>query len=150
NAFLAVPTVREGQVVGVINVARVEPFTDQQMALIQTFADQAVIAIENARLFKELEAKNRDLTQALDQQTATGDILRAISSSPVDVQPVFEAIARNSVRLCNGVMGAVFRFDGEFMHIGALHGFSVDGEQATRRTFPTRPERRMIAARAVL
>jgi GAF domain len=117
---LTVPLLREGTSIGVIIIRRVEvrPFSDTQITLLQTFADQAVIAIENVRLFKELEARNHDLTRALDQQTATSDILRAISASPIDVQPVFEAIARNSVRLCNGVLGAVFRFDGEFMHVG--------------------------------
>jgi len=97
-----------------------------------------------------LQASNRELTRALDQQTATTDILRAISAAPIDLQPVFEAIARNSVRLCRGLRSAVFRFDGELMHVGALYGFSADGEEATRRAFPTRPERRMLAGRAVL
>src|SRR5262249_51855060 len=152
RSLITVPMLRDGAAVGAIGVYRREPgrFSDAEVALLQTFADQAVIAIENVRLFKELEARNYDLTRALDQQTASSDILRAISASPVDVQPVFEAIARNSVRLCNGVMGAVFRFDGEFMHVGALHGFSDEGEEETRRAFPTRPERRMLAARAVL
>jgi GAF domain-containing protein len=152
RSIVSVPMLREGRVLGAVTSGRATPgpFTDKQIALLQTFADQAVIAIENVRLFTELQASNRELTTALDQQTATSDILRAISVTPIDVQPVFEAIARNSVRLCNGVRGAVFRFDGEFMHIGALHGFSADGEEATRRTFPARPERRMLAGRAVL
>ena len=152
RAVLSVPMLLDDVPIWAITVTQREPrpFSDDKIALLQTFADQAVIAIENVRLFKELEARNNDLTRALDQQTATSDILRAISVSPVDVEPVFETIARNSVRLCNGVLGAVFRFDGEFMHIGALHGFSADGEEATRRAFPTRPERRMLAARAVL
>jgi signal transduction histidine kinase/putative methionine-R-sulfoxide reductase with GAF domain len=152
RTFLGVPILREEAPIGVIALSRreVAPFTDRQIELLKTFADQAVIAIENVRLFTELQSSNRELTTALDKQTATSDILRAISASPVDVQPVFEAIARNSVRLCNGVMGAVFRFDGELMHIGALHGFSAAGDEATRRAFPTRPEHRMLAARAVL
>jgi GAF domain-containing protein len=152
RAVLAVPMLREGILLGVIALLKSEPdpFTDKQIELVTTFADQAVIAIENVRLFTELEVRNRQLTDALAQQTATGDILKAISVSSVDLQPVFEAIARNSVRLCGGVLGAVFRFDGEFIHIGALHGFSADGEEITRRAFPTRPERRMLAARAVL
>ena len=81
--------------------------------LLQTFADQAVIAIENVRLFTELEARNTELSESLEQQTATAEILRAISGSPTDVQPVFDAIVRNAVRLCGGVLGAVFRFDGD-------------------------------------
>ncbi len=100
-------------------------------------------------LQREAEGLTRE-AEAKAQHAATAEILRAISSSPADVQPVFEAIARNAVRLCGGVLGAVFRFDGEFMHVGALHGYSAEGEEATRRAFPARPERRMLAGRAVL
>src|SRR5215510_72825 len=128
NAFLAVPMIREHQVVGVINVARAEPFTDQQMALIQTFADQAVIAIENVRLFTELQEKNQaiteahaQVTEALDQQTATSEILQVISSSPTDVQPVFDAIVESAVRLCSATVAGVYRFDGERLDQVAAH-----------------------------
>ena len=93
---------RDGNPIGAITVTRreVRPFSDTQIALLQTFADQAVIAIENARLFQELEARNRELTEALEQQTATSEILRVISSSPTDVQPTFDAIAASAVTLC--------------------------------------------------
>jgi GAF domain-containing protein/CheY-like chemotaxis protein len=149
---LATPLRREEEPIGVLLIRRgeVRLFTPKQMALLETFAAQAVIAIENVRLFKELEARNAELTESLAQQTATGEILRAISGSPTDVQPVLDAIARNAVALCGGVLGAVFRFDGALMHVGALHGYSPEGAEATRRAFPRRPDRGMIAARAVL
>ena len=94
RSILAVPLAREGRPIGAIAVGRPEPgpFPDSQVALLQTFADQAVIAIENVRLFTELGVRNRDLTEALEQQTATSDILRVISQSQTDVQPVFDTI----------------------------------------------------------
>ena len=100
---LGVPDRPRNKVIGAIFVGRATPglFTDAQVALLQTFADQAVIAIENVRLFTELEARNNALTEALEQQTATSEILRVISSSPTDVQPVFDTIAaarREAVR----------------------------------------------------
>src|SRR5215467_7873597 len=106
---LGVPLMRDGEVIGVIIVGRTEvrPFTNRQIALVETFADQAVIAIENARLFEEVQARNRalaeankQLTEALEQQTATSRILRVISRSPTDVQPVFETTVDSAARLC--------------------------------------------------
>src|SRR5256886_4250298 len=111
-----------GGAIGVVALARreTEEFTDKQIALLQTFADQAVIAIENARLFTELQEKNRALTEAhaqmaqtLEQQTATADILKVISGSPTDVQPVFDAVVMSAVRLCGGVYRAVYRRYGD-------------------------------------
>ncbi|HEV2039867.1 MAG TPA: GAF domain-containing protein, partial [Casimicrobiaceae bacterium] len=109
RAALGVPIVRGGQVIGSIFVGRTTPglFTDSQVKLLKTFADQAVIAIENVRLFKALEARNSDLTEALEQKTATSEILRVISGSPADVQPVFEAIAAAALKLCRTSSGAV-------------------------------------------
>jgi two-component system, NtrC family, sensor kinase len=114
RTILSVPLMREGVAIGAIILRRTEArlFTEQQVALLQTFADQAVIAIENVRLFTELQEKNHALTQAhaqvsesLEQQTATAEVLRVISSSPTDEKPVFDAIARSSVQLCAGVRG---------------------------------------------
>jgi hypothetical protein len=100
RSVLSVPMLRDGQPIGTITVYRnvARPFPDAQIDLLKTFADQAVIAIENVRLFTELGVRNRDLTTALDQRTATAEILRVISSSPTDVQPVFDAIVRSAVR----------------------------------------------------
>ena len=115
RTILVTPLFREGVPIGTIVIRRTEvrPFTDKQIALLKTFADQAVIAIENVRLFKELQDRNRQLTEALEQQTATSEILRVISSSPTDLQPVFQTILANAVRLCEAQNGAAFRFDGE-------------------------------------
>src|SRR5262249_17066838 len=100
--------------IGAISTVRpeVRPFSESIIALIQTFADQAVIAVENARLLTELQTKNSDLTESLDQQTATSRILRVISGSPTDVQPVFDAIARKGRRLCDTDSASVLRLDG--------------------------------------
>src|SRR4030095_14815569 len=112
---LGVPLLREEAALGTIQLRRAEvnPFTDKQIELLKTFADQAVIAIENVRLFRELQASNRDLTTALDTQTATSDILRVISQSQTNVQPVFDAIAENAARLVRAWSVTVLRWDGE-------------------------------------
>ena len=117
---LSVPLMREGIAIGTIHLRRTETrlFTDRQIALLQTFADQAVIAIENVRLFTELEARNADLTEALEQQTATSEILRVISQSQTDVQPVFDTIAAAALKLAMPASGAVYTFDGELIHVG--------------------------------
>ena len=156
---LGVPMMREGIAIGTISLRRTEArlFTDRQVTLLQTFADQAVIAIENVRLFTELQEKNRALTEAhsrvteaLEQQTATADILAVISSSPTDVQPVFDSIASSAMRLCRGNQGLVFRFDGELVHIVALANFDAQGVEAMRRAFPMRPTRESVSGRAIL
>src|SRR6266487_1046549 len=145
RTVLAVPLLREGVAIGAILIRRleVEPFTDKQIDLVTTFADQAVIAIENVRLFTDVQQKNVALTRAhaqvtesLEQQTATSEILRVISESPTEAQPVFETIVRNAVRLCGGQHGGVYRFDGQLVHSVAHDGFTPGELEAWRKTWP--------------
>jgi len=124
RSVLWVPLLREDDPIGVIGVARGEPglFPDEQVRLLQTFADQAVIAIENVRLFTELEARNRDLIEALEQQTATAGILQVIAASPTDVQPVLDAVTRSAARLCDADDATVWSLEGERMRTVAHQG----------------------------
>jgi GAF domain-containing protein len=158
RSVMSVPMLRGGKPIGAVTVTRAAaaPFPDTQVALLQTFADQAVIAIENVRLFTELEAKNRALTEAhaqvtetLEQQTATSQILRVISRSPTDVQPVFDAIAESAVRLCGAEASTVTRFDGEWVHLVAVYGSSPEGVDAVRRSYPVREGGASAAARSI-
>jgi signal transduction histidine kinase len=132
---LGVPLVREGLSVGAILLRRTEirSFSDKQIALLKTFADQAVIAIENVRLFNEIQERNRELTEALEQQTATSEILRIISSSPTNLQPVLDAVAENAARLCDAEDAVLFRLDGEVLRQAAGKGpipkFGGDAEE---------------------
>jgi two-component system, NtrC family, sensor kinase len=128
RASLSVPLMREGLPLGAIHLRRIEAqlFTERQIALLQTFAAQAVIAIENVRLFRELEARNRDLTEALEQQTATSEVLNVISRSTFDLQPVLEAVIERATRLCDATRGHIFRFDGEFLRFAAAYGATSD------------------------
>jgi GAF domain-containing protein len=145
RSLLAVPMLREGEPVGTIGIGRTEPgpFPQAQIGLLQTFADQAVIAIENVRLFTETK-------EALERQTATSEILRVISRSPTDVQPVFETIAERALRLCDGRECSVFRFDGELIHLMALADVSASWAGALRSAFPRPPGRGSMTARAIL
>src|SRR5262249_15636736 len=131
RTIVAVPLLREQTAIGVIVIRRLEvrPFSEKDIRLLRTFADQAVIAIENVRLFTELQEKNDALTkahaqvtEAREQQTATADILRVISSSPTDIQPVFDIIGERAEQLCDAAISMVSRFDGEQIHLVALHG----------------------------
>src|SRR5262249_20937554 len=116
----------------------------------RTFADQAVIAIENVRLFKELETRNRDLSESLDQQTATSEILRVISRSQTDVQPVFDTIVTSAVRLCGGLYSALYQFDDELICLVAQHNYTPEALDAAHHVFPARPTRALFTGRAIL
>src|SRR5207302_7323962 len=122
----------------------------RQVGLLCILADHAVIAIENVRLFTELGARNRDLTEALEQQTATAEILRVISRSQTDVQPVFDTIVRSAVRLCDGLFSALYQFDRELLHRVAQHNYTPEALEASDRVFPARPTRALGAGRAIL
>jgi two-component system NtrC family sensor kinase len=141
RTVLAVPMLRDGRPIGSINLWRrdVRPFSDKQIELLKTFADQAVIAIENVRLFKELETRNHDLTEALGRQTATAEILRIISQSQTEVQPVFDAIVDNAMRLFRAWSASVLRLDGELMHLIAMRGGLPGSDEYMRRQQSPRP-----------
>jgi two-component system, NtrC family, sensor kinase len=133
-----VPMLRGDETIGAIAVGRLEPgpFSDSHIALLKTFADQAVIAIENVRLFTELQASNRELTTALDKQTATSDILRVISQSQTDAQPVFDAIVGSAIRLLRGSSGGLTRVAGDQIALVALMSTDEAGDAALRAFYP--------------
>ena len=162
RANLAVPMLREGEPIGLISVSRKKPgpYLPREIELMKTFADQAVIAIENVRLFTELQQKNRALTEAhtqvteaLERQTATAEILRIISHSQTNVQPVFDSIADNAQRLFRAQTAVVCRFDGELLHMGAQRGaaVAVPREQIQGISyFPMRPSSELTVGRCAL
>ena len=120
---LGVPLLRESTPIGMFVVIRrkVQPFTERQIELLSTFADQAVIAIENVRLFEAEQQRTRELTESLEQQTATSEVLQVISSSPGELEPVFQAMLEKAVRICDAKFGNIYRWDGEFLHLLAAH-----------------------------
>jgi GAF domain-containing protein/CheY-like chemotaxis protein len=152
RTLLAIPMLRADELLGTIAIQRdhVRPFSDSQIALLETFADQAAIAIENARLLSELQAKNADLSEALEQQTATSEILRVISRSPTDVQPVFDAIVQSATRLCDATFGAAFRFDGQLTALMAHHNATLSELEMFRRRYPQPATRGTATGRAIV
>ena len=156
RTHLGLPLLREGNSIGVLLVSRVtvRPFDDKHFELLTTFADQAVIAIENTRLLNELRQRTTDLTEALEQQTATSDVLQIISSSPGDLQPVFETMLEKAVRICDAKFGNIFRWDGEALHLVATHNIPPAFAEFRRRS-PFRPGAknpigRMLATKTVV
>ena len=134
--------------IGVIVIWRdiVEPFTERQVALVETFADQAVIAIENVRLFNELEVRNHDLTEALEQQTATSEILRAIANSPTEIQPVLDVIAENAGRICGTPDVAISRVEDDAYRVVATYGPAPNWTAGTTRPI----DRGSVIGRAIV
>ena len=151
RTLLVVPMVRENELVGCVTVYRqeVRPFTEKQIELVTNFAAQAVIAIENARLLNELRQRTNDLTESLEQQTATSDVLRVISSSPADIQPVLETIGERAEKLCNAEISAVSIVDGELIRLASIHGMTEAGVEAARRAYPLRRTDETVTARAI-
>jgi GAF domain-containing protein len=151
RAVLAVPMINDDELVGaiVIHRAEVRPFTDKQIELVQNFAHQAVVAIENARLVNELRQRTDDLTESLEQQTATSEVLRAISTSPGNLQPVFETILANATWLCEAKFGVLFRSDGDALRAVALHGAPPLFAEERRRNPVIRPSPDSTLGRAI-
>ncbi|HEX4408852.1 MAG TPA: GAF domain-containing protein [Xanthobacteraceae bacterium] len=138
RTLLTVPMLKDGVLLGVVAAFRkeVRPFAEKQIELVQSFAAQAVIAIENARLFNELKQRTDDLTESLEQQTATSEVLRVISSSPGELQPVFQAMLENALRICDAKFGIMFRFDDDLSYAAATLNLPPAAEEFFRQRGP--------------
>jgi signal transduction histidine kinase/DNA-binding response OmpR family regulator len=149
---LAVPMLRDGSPIGTVNVhvwGTPRAFSDKQISLLQTFADQAVIAIENVRLFRELETRNSELRVSLEQQTATSELLKVIGRSTFDLQPVFDTLAENAVRLCEAERALVTRSEGQFLRLVSSYNASPELSAFVEQN-PIAPGRGSITGRAAL
>lgn len=145
RAFLAVPMLKEDELLGAIVIYRQEarPFSGKQISLVENFAAQAVIAIENTRLLNELR-------QSLEHQTSTSEVLSVISRSPTNTQPVFDAIAESAARLCDAVFTVVWLYDGDLLHYASSHNFTAEVLDQIKKAYPKRPDRSLAAGRAIL
>jgi GAF domain-containing protein len=150
RTLLGVPLMREGMPIGVIALGRrtVRPFTDKQIELVTTFADQAVIAIENVRLFDEVQARTEELSESLRQQTATAEVLKTISRTAFDLQRVLATLLENAVRICGAKHGMIFRYDGECCRAAAAYDVPPGSLELWERT-PIRAERGTTVGRAL-
>ena len=151
RAVLAVPLLRDGKPVGALTVAKAEPtpFSDRQVQLLNTFADQALIAIENVRLFETEQQRTRELSESLEQQTATSEVLKVISSSPGELEPVFEAMLANAVRICEAKFGVLFRCEEDALRTVAMHGAPQPYVEERRRNPVIRPAPATTLGRAL-
>ena len=142
RSVLAVPLLRDNNPLGVLSVSKAEPipFSDRQIQLLKTFADQALIAIENVRLFEAERQRTNDLSEALEQQTATSEVLKVISSSPGELEPVFGAMLANATRICEAKFGTLFRFDGKAFHRAAGIGVPSALAEFQKKRGPYLPE----------
>ena len=152
NCSLFLPLLRQGQCFGLLTLIhqRTNAFGAEEIALAESFRDQALIAIENARLFNEVQARTRDLTESLEQQTAAAEILRVISSSPTDLQQVFDAIARSASELCEGSSSQVFLYRNGVIDIVAHHKTPDEALAGALSTFPAPPHPGTASGRAIL
>ena len=150
RSALWVPMVKNDECVGVMCVYRreVRPFDESDVSLVSIFADQAVIAIDNVRLFQELETRNKEVTEALEQKTATSNVLQVISNSLTDVQPAFDTIVENAARLCEAEFSAVARFESGELHLKAVSNLSTEEASALHSLFPRAPSRGFVMGRA--
>ena len=151
RTIAAVPMLKDDSLIGVITIYRqeVQPFTDKQIELVQNFAAQAVIAIENTRLLNELRQRTTDLTESLEQQTATSKVLEVISRSAFDLQAVFETVAESSVRLCGADRSFIFRFDGELLRMAVAYNAPQELKDFVSQN-PVRLDRYAASGRAAL
>jgi two-component system, NtrC family, sensor kinase len=155
--MLGVPLLREGTPIGVIVLQRkaVRPFTDKQIELVETFADQAVIAIENVRLFDEVQKRTDDLSESLEQQTATSEVLKVISSSPGELEPVFRTMLENATNLCGAQFGSMYLRRGDAFELAAAHNTPPDFAEERKRA-PYRldrgksPTNQMVRTKSVI
>src|SRR5262249_20876087 len=141
GTMVGVPVLREGSPIGVLALTRsqVQPFSEREIELVTTFADQAVIAIENVRLFDEVQARTRELSEALERQTATSEVLQVISRSPSELQPVFDAILANATRLCEAKLASLLLTEGDQFRRVSLHNAPPALVEHWRRTPLVRP-----------
>jgi two-component system, NtrC family, sensor kinase len=151
RSMMGVPLMRDGEPIGVIGLSRtrVAPFAQREIELVRTFADQAVIAIENARLFEAEQQRTRELSESLERQTATAKVLEVISRSAFDLQAVFETVVESSVRLCGADRAFLLRFDGELLRVAATHNAAPEWREWVKQN-PIRPGRHSASARAAL